>query len=210
MGGIAAVDYAGSLEQGDRRAALGTIQLLIEQGIPSKQLISDVLAPAQIQVGQRWETGEWTVADEHAATATTEEALGLIAGRAQTTTPLGHVVACCVRGERHALPGKMFSELIRAEGWRVTYLGSDMPPEHLGRYLATLRPLALAISATMAPSLDTVAATVANAHAAGVFVIAGGMAFGPDSSVATSLGVDRWAGDLEAAIAILEELRLGR
>jgi methanogenic corrinoid protein MtbC1 len=195
------------LNLGDRSGALGRIEHLLGLGVTAHELISEVLAPAQKQVGERWESGQWTVEDEHAATATTEEALALIAGRNTTEVSKGHVVACCVPGERHALAGKMFAELIRAEGWRVTYLGSGMLAEHLGRYLATTRPLALAISATMAPSLSTVRITIANAHAAGVPVLAGGIAFGTDARVAASLGVDEWAADLDGALDILERWR---
>jgi methanogenic corrinoid protein MtbC1 len=199
--------FTNSLKRGDRPGALQHIEDLLGRGVPVEKLIRDVLAPAQMQVGERWESGEWTVEDEHAATATTEDALALIAEHNAAVVSKGHVVACCVPGERHALPGKMFAELIRAEGWRVTYLGSGMPAEHLGRYLATTRPLALAISATMAPSLSTVQVAVMNAHAAGVRVLAGGVAFGKDARVAASLGVDEWAADLNGAIAILERWR---
>jgi methanogenic corrinoid protein MtbC1 len=196
--------FTNSLKIGDRSAALESIENLLASGVTAQELISEVLAPAQKQVGERWESGQWTVEDEHAATATTEEALALIAAFNTTAVSKGHVVACCVPGERHALPGKMFAELIRAEGWRVTYLGSGMPAEHLGRYLATIRPLALAISATMAPSLSTVRIIVDHAHASGVRVLAGGVAFGADRQVASSLGVDEWAADVKGATRILE------
>ena len=67
------------LEQADQPAAVRLVTGLAEQGVAPEELVLEVLVPAQREVGRRWERGDWSVAQEHAATGVTDTALGLLA-----------------------------------------------------------------------------------------------------------------------------------
>ena len=64
-----------SLEARSPRDATRFALSLMESGMTPQEVIREVLAPAQRLVGERWERAEWTVADEHRATAVTDAAL---------------------------------------------------------------------------------------------------------------------------------------
>lgn len=61
--------YEAALAAHDGDAAAAAVIALLDAGTAPTQVITDVIAVAQRAVGGRWQRGEWTVAEEHAATA---------------------------------------------------------------------------------------------------------------------------------------------
>jgi hypothetical protein len=99
-----------------------------------------MLAPAQVEVGIRAQRDDWSVADEHAATAITEVVLSVLALRQPAPTP--RPAPICVTtpsGEWHGLAARMVAEGLRARRWDAIFLGTDLPDDHLGRFLHRLR-----------------------------------------------------------------------
>lgn len=87
---------------------------------------SDVLAPALVEVGERWRDGALSIAQEHLASSTVRAALErlLAVGRGSIR---GAAVLTCAPGERHEIGLLMVAVLLRADGWQVSYLGADTP-----------------------------------------------------------------------------------
>lgn len=194
--------YFRTIEEVDAVAATDVVLGLHESGSPTSQITSEVLSPAQVRVGELWEKGIWSVADEHAATAVTETALAaLAAATARRTATTRHVVVACAEGEWHTLPARMAAAVASAgSDARVTMLGPSLPAEHLGRRLEAGDVDLLALSCTLPTNLIGAARTVAAAHGAGVPVVAGGRAFGRNSRRADAIGADAWAADAEDLI----------
>jgi hypothetical protein len=126
------------------------------------------------------------VADEHAATAVTEACT--LALPTSGAGPL--VLVACPEGEWHTLPPRMLAVVA---GVRAVVLGPGLPAAHLERYLDRQQPDVLALSCTMPTNLLQARDSIAAAHRAGVPVVAGGRAFGPDGRRAAHLGADAWA-----------------
>ena len=176
---------------------------LAQQGASPEALVLDVLAPAQREVGRRWEDGRWSVAQEHAATAVTDTALGLLALDAE---PLGdrRAVVACVEGEWHALPARMAAEIMRVRGWDVTFLGPSLPADDLARYVSSQRPHVVGLSCSMPVALKGAARSVEACRRAGVPVLAGGTGFGPGGRYAQRVGATAWAPDPVTAFRVVE------
>jgi methanogenic corrinoid protein MtbC1 len=181
----------------DAVGATDVVMNLLESGAPAAQITGEVLGAAQVRVGELWEQGVWSVADEHAATAVTETALAALA--AATTRRSGaqrHVVMACAEGEWHTLPARMAASIVAASAdVRVTMLGPSLPAGHLRRRLGAGNVTLLALSCTLPTNLIGAARSIAAAHDAGVPVIAGGRAFGQTSRRAEAIGADAWAAD---------------
>jgi methanogenic corrinoid protein MtbC1 len=111
--------------------------------------LEDVLCPLLRAVGERWEQGELTVADEHLVSEAVRSRLGYLLG-----DPGGGVhgvaVLACVPGERHELGLMMAAIALRRDGWKVVYLGADTPLADAAalakRLSARLLGLSLAVS----------------------------------------------------------------
>ena len=192
------------LERADQPAAIGLVTGLAQQGAPPEALVLEVLAPAQREVGRRWEAGRWSIAQEHAATAVTDTALGLLALDAEPNRGGRHAVVGCVEGEWHSLPARMAAELLRLRGWHVTFIGGSVPADDLARYVSAQRPDVVGLSCSMPASLKGAARSIDACRRAGVPVLAGGGGFGPEGRYAARLGAWAWAADPLMAATLLE------
>ena len=88
--------------------------------------LEEVLRPLLETVGERWERGELTVADEHLVSEAVRSRLGYLLGD-QGGGVHGVAVLACVAGERHELGLMMAAIALRRDGWKVVYLGADTP-----------------------------------------------------------------------------------
>lgn len=204
--------YFSALAAADAAAAVAVMDDAASRGLSRRQLIRDIVVPAQRKVGQMWFDGEWTVADEHAATAVSEQALTLLAPPRPVLSPTTRIVVACAEGEWHTLPARLAAELTRAEDVDVVVLGGSIPAEHLMRRLRDSGADVLALSCTMPTNLIGAARSIAAAHSEGLPVIVGGRAWGTGQLRAQALGADLHledAGDLLAALEEVAEPVLG-
>lgn len=195
------------LERADQPAAVRLVTGLADEGASPEALVLEVLAPAQREVGRRWEDGRWTVAQEHAATAATDTALGLLALDAEPSGNGGRALVACVEGEWHSLPARMAAEILRVRGWDVTFLGGSLPADDLARYVESQHPDVVGLSCSMPVSLKGAARSIEACRRTGVPVLAGGGGFGPGGRYAQLVGATAWAPDPVAAVSILETWR---
>jgi methanogenic corrinoid protein MtbC1 len=195
------------LARRDRKAAARQALGLLETGATIQELVLALLGPAQVEVGRQWEANQWSVADEHAATAISDAVLGALAWRIEAAENQGHVVVTCAEGEWHSLPARMAAEVLRVHGWQVTFLGASTPADHLRRLLAEVGAVGVVISCSVPIFLGGALRSVQAAQAEGIPVLVGGRAFGPDELRAHRLGADGWAPDAAAAAHLLGEWR---
>jgi MerR family transcriptional regulator, light-induced transcriptional regulator len=121
----AAGDLAASLDRLDEQAANTALDRLFSV-YTVETVLQDVLLPYLHRLGERWATGEVSVAQEHfASNLLRGRLLGLAQGWGQGQGP-GAILAC-VPGEQHELGLLAFGVALRRRGWRITYLGTDSP-----------------------------------------------------------------------------------
>ena len=207
-GSEVAEHYLRLLGDGDEYGAVDLVTGLFDEGVPPVRIMVDLIARTQGRVGELWATNQWTIAREHAATAISERALAALAGRAGASrngrAPVrGRVVIACVDGEWHALPVRILAEVLRLDGWRVDFLGANVPGPHLVTHLHQTGPDAVALSCMLPTRLPRAHAAITACRSAGVPVIAGGRGFGADGRHAVRLGADARAADAEAAARLL-------
>lgn len=188
--------------------AAGQVVFGVEDaGVAIEDVLLDVVAPVQHKVGAEWAADRLTVAQEHAATAIHDRIIAALAHRPRRTEPsgrAGRVTVSCVEGEWHALPARIVAEVLQQRGYRVDFLGAQVPTTRLIAHLHQTAPAALALSSSLPIRLPEAHKAITAAQAVGVPVIAGGAAFGPDGRYARRLGADAWAPDARAAAAVLD------
>jgi MerR family transcriptional regulator, light-induced transcriptional regulator len=121
----AAGNLTASLDRLDEQVANTALDRLFA-GYTVETVLRDAVIPYLHRLGDRWEAGEVSVAQEHfASNLLRGRLLGLAQGWGQGQGP-GAILAC-VPGEQHELGLLAFGVALRRRGWRITYLGSDSP-----------------------------------------------------------------------------------
>lgn len=198
-------EFFDALRRADEAHALDLALGLVGDGVPVTDVLLRLVCPAQERVGLLWQTAEWSVAMEHAATCINERVVAALGSRTTAGGQRGHVVLGCLDGEWHALPARVVAEVLRQAGWRVTFLGASVPPGHLISYLHEQGPDVVALSCALPVHLPTAHQTITAAQRTGTPVLAGGPGFGTDGRWARRLGVDAWAASATDAVDLLEQ-----
>jgi len=198
--------YLATLDPADMAAGRRLVNRILDQGKAPEAVIDEVLVPAQVEVGRRWQENEYTVPQEHAATAVTDAVLATMAARSPRDASIhGRIVTCCVEGEWHTLPLRMLTDSLTMRGHDVVFLGPSVPAAQLAGFLRSVDPVALVVSCTAANGLVGARRTIEAGHAAGVPVLIGGRGLGADSTRADNVGADAWAANAAGADAVLTE-----
>ena len=121
----AAGNLSAALDRLDEQAANTALDRLFS-AYTVETVLQEVVLPYLHRLGERWEAGEVSVAQEHfASNLLRGRLLGLAQGWGQGQGPLA--ILACVPGEHHELGLLVFGVALRRRGWRITYLGTDSP-----------------------------------------------------------------------------------
>ena len=187
-----------AVRAGDEYAAVDVVTDALAAGLEPEAVLLDVIGAVQHKVGIEWAANRMSVADEHAATAINDRVIAVLPAR-RPVSGRGRITVACVDQEWHALPARLVSETLRLRGWRVDYLGAQVPTAHLISHVHRTGPDAVCLSSSLPTRLPLAHSAITAVQAAGTPVMAGGLAFGTDGRYARLLGADAWAPDARAA-----------
>ncbi len=142
---------------------------LRERGFGSADVFDSVLVPILRYVGKQYVTGKMSIGDEHRITHLVRDILIRDCpekGSGERTPVQPTAVVGCGRGVSHELGALMVRCLLSDGGWRVIYLGADVPTEEFAiqqkKYDARLicvsliPPVSASEASTVARLLDQV------------------------------------------------------
>jgi DNA-binding transcriptional MerR regulator len=120
----------------DRLLALATLDTVL----------SEVVVPYLRELGERWERGEVSVAQEHFASSVVRgRLLGLARGWGLGLGPTA--VLAGLPGEQHDLGLIAFGLALRSRGWRIVYLGPDSPIDTVSEVSRRIEPSLVVLNA---------------------------------------------------------------
>jgi DNA-binding transcriptional MerR regulator len=135
-----------ALDALDEGAAQSALDRLLS-AFSTETVLREVVLTYLRELGERWERGDASVAQEHFASQILRgRLLGLARGWDRGTGP--RALLACMPGELHDLGLITFGLGLRDRGWRITFLGADVPLDTLADAVAALRPRAVVLSAT--------------------------------------------------------------
>jgi methanogenic corrinoid protein MtbC1 len=152
--------YTAAILSGDEVAAERVIREALDVGLSTAEIDEDLMAPALWRVGELWERGELTIAEEHLATEITLRVLALQYELARTVRARrsSRVMLATCSGEQHVVALRMVRELLRAAGYETVMLGPDVPAWDLARAARRHRAEVICLSVTMLRPTDQVLA----------------------------------------------------
>ena len=195
-------ELAAALDRFDEAGAQRALDSLLA-ALTLDVVLRDVLLPYLHELGERWERGEVSVAQEHFAS-------NLIRGRLMSLARswdrgMGpRALLACVEGERHDLPLVCFGLALRGHGWRISYLGADTPIASLAEALRTLAPDAVVVSGTVRGAFGATATKLRKIALDAPLFVAGAAA---DEAVARRVRGTLLSGDPVVAAETLARVR---
>jgi MerR family transcriptional regulator, light-induced transcriptional regulator len=190
----AAGELPGALRQAldafDEPAAQAVLdRLMSDLSLPA--VLRDVVMPYLAELGERWERGTASVAQEHFASNLIRGRLaGLARGWGNGHGP--RAVLACPPGELHDLALMVFGIVLNRNGWRIDYLGMNTPVEELARTVDARRPDLVVLAATLPENLEPHATQLTALARRAPLALAGA---GATAQIATAVGAQLLAGD---------------
>ncbi|NWJ44677.1 MAG: MerR family transcriptional regulator [Chloroflexi bacterium] len=115
---------------------------------PPEEVCVDLIQPVLYEIGDRWMRNEVTVATEHFASNICRTRLNAMINSLPVleTGPL--ILTGCAPHEFHEVGVVMTTFFLRRNGWRVLYLGQNVPALDLEKDLRRLKPAMVVFSAS--------------------------------------------------------------
>jgi MerR family transcriptional regulator, light-induced transcriptional regulator len=156
----------------------------------------EVILPYLRELGERWERGEVSVAQEHFASVVLRgRLLALARGWDRGAGP--RALLACAPEEQHELGLLVFGLALRQFGWRITFLGADTPIDTLTAAAADLSPAAVVLIALTPEKLEPHRERLARLGKDTRLLLGGG---GAQQGLAAAVGAELVSSDpLEAA-----------
>jgi MerR family transcriptional regulator, light-induced transcriptional regulator len=171
-GALAAI---GALDSSALRRELGRAALAL--GVPP--FLEQVVSPVLREVGTRWHDGRLGIAHEHLTSAVVREVLSWVRESSETTGAAPTLVVATPTNQMHEGGALLVAATAAAEGWRVTYLGVNLPGLEIAA--AALKTGARAVALSLIhpdddPTLGNQLEVLRRSLPAGVTLLVGGSA----------------------------------
>jgi methanogenic corrinoid protein MtbC1 len=177
--------------------------------LPAAVLLDAVIVPLLERLGTRWREGTLRPVHGHLTSAVLRRVLDRVIESASSPLGTANLVVATPAGQVHEFGALVVAAAAAAEGWRVTYLGADLPAEDIAEAAARTRARAAALSvvfpagdAALGDELRRLRAVLPK----DVTLVVGGAAASAYSEVLDEIGAER-LNDLEDFRAQLRTLR---
>jgi MerR family transcriptional regulator, light-induced transcriptional regulator len=154
-------------------------------------VLRNVVLPYLTELGERWERGTASIAQEHFASNLLRGRLaGLARGWGNGHGP--RAVLACPPGELHDLALMAFGIVLNRNGWRIDYLGMSTPVEELAQTVDARHPDLVVLAAAVPENLDALAPQLTALAQRARLVLAGA---GATPELAAAVGARLLTGD---------------
>ncbi len=201
-----AAPFEAALLAGHQREALAVVNRCIDDGRSLVEIEMHVIQPALYQIGEKWQSNQVTVAQEHLATAIVHSVMTMGLLRSPPPALISkRILLACVSGNDHAVGLRMVADAFLLGGWDVQYLGANVPTPALVAQAVEWKPDLVGLSVSFPQQLPVVKAIIAQLGArfgsARPAVIIGGLAINRFNRLAEMVGADACMANAQAALA---------
>lgn len=199
-----------ALIRGDRVTVCTLIEAALAEGHSLVEAERRLLQPALYQVGHEWHANRLSVAREHLATTTAQDAMAQLLFKQPPSLGNGRrALFAAPPGNRHVLGLRMIADAFEMAGWSVQFLGADVPLESLLGQIQDFDPHLVGLTASLPQHLWPVRSLVEEirGHQTGTYplILVGGMLINRVPSLALAIGADLWAADACDAVRLVDE-----
>ena len=188
------------------------VEEALKAGIPAIRIIEEGLGEGMRIVGDKFEKGEYFLAELVAAGETFKEVLEMLKPKlmqeGKALKKLGRVVIGTVRGDLHDIGKNIVATMLESAGFEVYDLGVDVPPEEFVNKAKEVNADIVAMSALLTTTMIEMKNVIEELKKAGirdkVKVIIGGAPI--TEEFAREIGADAYAEDAVKAVEVCKRL----
>jgi methanogenic corrinoid protein MtbC1 len=125
---------------------LETYLLKASSKMSQPQLIEKLIVPLIYKVGDLWHEGYLRVANEHLASAVIRSFLSNLIERQTSSENAPVIISATPRGQEHELGAMIAGVVAASAGWKVVYLGPNLPVEEIAAAADILHAKVVALS----------------------------------------------------------------
>jgi excisionase family DNA binding protein len=194
---------------GDEPGAWAVVERALSSGMEPAGILLDLMGPAMAGIGDEWERGTITVAQEHQASGIANRVIGRLGPRfVRRGRKRGHVIVGAAPLDEHGLPTAIVRDLVQGHALAVTDLGANVP---VASWASTVRAAAAGSPALVAVGLcattgghraELRAAISAIRAETGAPIVLGGHAI-TSAAAARRLGADHYSATAADAVSLL-------
>jgi methanogenic corrinoid protein MtbC1 len=204
-------DSVHAVEQLDAAGLDATLRLAAV-ALPAAAFLDALVVPLLEWVGTSWRAGTLRPVHGHLASAVLRRVLDRMIESASSPLATANLVVATPTGQVHEFGAMLVAATAATEGWRVTYLGADLPAEDIAEAAARTQAWAVALSVVSLAGELALAAELRRLRTAlprQVALVVGGAASSACEAVLDEIGAVQ-LNDLEGFRAQLRTLRGGR
>lgn len=198
------------LISGHREEARMLINTLQKEGINIKTIYLNILGRALKEVGLLWEKGTIDVWKEHFISESVLDIMREVKVKEKKIKGKGYSMLALTSGpEMHNIGLRMITDMLEVHGWKVTYLGSNLPVLSLIKAIEIEKPDVVAVSVTLPYHIESskyIITAVKNYFGKRApKIIVGGAAFTNCSDVCRETGADYYGINVEDIKAVVKK-----
>jgi len=198
------------LIEGDEAGVSNVINSALRSTHNLQSIYLDVLMPALVTIGDRWEQGRLDIYVEHRATEIVSRLIGQLSSKfTRRGVDRGTVIIVAPEGEKHSLSIALAADVLRLEGWKAMNLGANLPASELAKAVKSTQNLVgVCITTTMSGSLRETANSISAVRDIAGFNVkcfVAGLAV-KSQDQAQKLGADFWVASPRELIVALDSL----
>lgn len=114
--------------------------------MPAEEALDEVIGPLLFTIGSLWHQGLLAPANEHLATTTIRRVLTWMSDLTSPTPGAPTIVIGTLVNQAHELGAMLAATTAAGNGWRVAYMGPNLPAEELARAAHYAKADAVALS----------------------------------------------------------------
>jgi len=197
------------LLQGDHKHCIITAQQQVETKEDMLLFFEEVIKPTMYKIGELWEEGEISTAEEHLASSIVSRIITSLYSRfISLDNDKGKAVISAIANEYHEIGSRIISDSLEMSGWDVEHLGADTPIEELIEFLSKKEPFLIGLSAALPFNIDNLIRTIEklkkDEKLEDIKVLVGGKVFNDNPEIWKKTGADAWAKNGREAAEIAE------
>lgn len=166
----------------------------------------EILQKGIYNIGQRWYEGKASVQQEHFATALAVRRIESLITTMPNPTRAQSILVGCPFGEWHSFPVLLLTLLLRRRGFKVIYIGANVPLEQLEQTITFIRPTLGVLAAQQLSTAASLQSTAFVFQKLGVPLAYGGLVFNRIPELRGQIPAYFLGEDLNQAVDRIEQL----